>query len=802
MAVCSVCNKPNSTHSESLIQCGKCKFYVHKECYGIPSQFSTVEGWHCQRCTLGAGNERCQLCPFGEGALKKTDNGGWAHILCAQYIPEVIFGNNYSMEPINLAEVPGPRFQQVCYICDEKGDDMAKRQGACMQCNVQNCINCFHVTCGQKAGLLVAEDCENRRIVDYYGFCSRHVKHKASSSKFGEQSTDSSKEKLPAVDTLLQAQQLKDVTKILPSIGNAPKTLPFDNGTNFKPVQPKVQAQPMPFQGVHKQDKIIDSGILQTTEGDGYPAKREGDTINSSSTASATTSTNSTPSSVPKTRKPSSETDTADSEDLGSEPIVKTLQTLSYSTGEKTKLKISKQSAPSKGDGSDGGEQYNDLLDVFSKKSKKKKYKSPDSELSDYIPYNERKSRSLHKKGKRGKMKKDPLRIRSLKSKIKSPKYNHNSYMYKSPPKTPVKVQKSQLLNGDKGYSPTSIVSSMMEETRDRPVEDYKPCTGKPLITLDTFFDRFKEMGMQYILDKCQSEKSRETLKQLQELNQVNSYLANRIKAKSSKLEQLKNLNARLSVPYSKPLRALPEAIPLSKAATELLSTIHKPPEFRTDIIIAETFTDKEIIEKQSKKDPQVSSPEEPPRPTTIEEPEVVVKLPVPASMSALVPKPTEPNSSEKPEEAAASKDTETPTTDTPQIIIAGDPPMAYTYKDGALVGYPEALQSSLTYNKALEDQYNKVVEQHYKEKISAAYFEAQRRQYEGLLQHQMQSKMQASDYLTQAYLSDPFTASYYYAQQTGRQMPSLTPHFPSNPSLPAPSYSGLSSRPAVTRPG
>ena len=43
------------------------------------------------------------------------------------------------MEPINLAEVPGPRFQQVCYICDENGDDMAKRQGACMQCNVQVC---------------------------------------------------------------------------------------------------------------------------------------------------------------------------------------------------------------------------------------------------------------------------------------------------------------------------------------------------------------------------------------------------------------------------------------------------------------------------------------------------------------------------------------------------------------------------------------------------------------------------------------------------------------------------------------
>ena len=41
-----------------------------------------------------------------------------------------------------------------------------------------------------------------------------------------------------------------------------------------------------------------------------YPAKKEVEAPNSSSTASATTSTNSTPSSLPKTRKPSSETGT------------------------------------------------------------------------------------------------------------------------------------------------------------------------------------------------------------------------------------------------------------------------------------------------------------------------------------------------------------------------------------------------------------------------------------------------------------------------------------------------------------
>ena len=261
----------------------------------------------------------------------------------------------------------------------------------------------------------------------------------------------------------------------------------------------------------------------------------------------------------------------------------------------------------------------------------------------------------------------------------------------------------------------------MIEETRDPPLEEYKPCTGKPLITLDTFFDRFKEMGMQYILNKCQSEKSRETLKQLQELNQVNSYLANRIKAKSAKLEHLKNLKARLSVPYSKPLKSLPEAIPLSKATTELLATIHKPPEFRSDVIVAETFADKETTENKEKKE----NPPPKESPAALEEPEIVVKLPVPATMSALVSKPREQTSSDKPEETPAPKTTtesEPPTTDAPQIIIAGDPPMAYTYKDGALVGYPEAFHSS--YNKALEDQYHKVVEQHYKEKISAAYFE------------------------------------------------------------------------------
>ena len=107
---------------------------------------------------------------------------------------------------------------------------------------------------------------------------------------------------------------------------------------------------------------------------------------------------------------------------------------------------------------SDGAEQYNDLMDLFSLKEKKrKKCKSPESELSDYQPTEKPQRPSVRNpahKSKRREKKKDPLRVRSLKSTVKSPhKYSHNSYMYTSPPKTPPKVQQSKLVTGEKGGS-------------------------------------------------------------------------------------------------------------------------------------------------------------------------------------------------------------------------------------------------------------------------------------------------------------------------------------------------------------
>lgn len=102
--------------------------------------------------------QRCELCPHKDGALKRTDNGGegtlslgwlsllwlwkqgtvyslvlggvgsracwpaeadphtvpgWAHVVCALYIPEVQFANVLTMEPIVLQYVPHDRFNKV-----------------------------------------------------------------------------------------------------------------------------------------------------------------------------------------------------------------------------------------------------------------------------------------------------------------------------------------------------------------------------------------------------------------------------------------------------------------------------------------------------------------------------------------------------------------------------------------------------------------------------------------------------------------------------------------------------------------
>ncbi|KAA0704786.1 Protein AF-10 ALL1-fused gene from chromosome 10 protein [Triplophysa tibetana] len=222
---CCVCSDERGWAENPLVYCDGhgCNVAVHQACYGIV-QVPTGP-WFCRKCesqeraarvikgwrgrkpswqiseegglstTCNKEEEdsrlsrslktlnivRCELCPHKDGALKRTDNGGWAHVVCALYIPEVEFANVSTMEPIVLQSVPHERYNKTCYICEEQGRESKAATGACMTCNKHGCRQAFHVTCAQFAGLLCEEQGSDADNVKYCGYCKYHyskLKHK------------------------------------------------------------------------------------------------------------------------------------------------------------------------------------------------------------------------------------------------------------------------------------------------------------------------------------------------------------------------------------------------------------------------------------------------------------------------------------------------------------------------------------------------------------------------------------------------------------------------------------------------
>uniref|UniRef100_A0A673FZ26 MLLT10 histone lysine methyltransferase DOT1L cofactor n=1 Tax=Sinocyclocheilus rhinocerous TaxID=307959 RepID=A0A673FZ26_9TELE len=215
---CCVCSDERGWAENPLVYCDGhgCNVAVHQACYGIV-QVPTGP-WFCRKCesqeraarvikgwrgrkpswqtSEGGGLSttcnkeeedsrlsrslktlnivRCELCPHKDGALKRTDNGGWAHVVCALYIPEVEFANVSTMEPIVLQSVPHERYNKTCYICEEQGRESKAATGACMTCNKHGCRQAFHVTCAQFAGLLCEEQGSDADNVKYCGYCKYH----------------------------------------------------------------------------------------------------------------------------------------------------------------------------------------------------------------------------------------------------------------------------------------------------------------------------------------------------------------------------------------------------------------------------------------------------------------------------------------------------------------------------------------------------------------------------------------------------------------------------------------------------
>lgn len=145
---------PSNSHigddgTSVLMSCGSCSLQVHASCYGINPD-TKLEGWTCSRCSVQAWTAACCLCSLRGGALKKTTDDRWIHVICAVAVAEVRFVNAVEREPVDVTAIPDTRKSLKCVYCHKT---TKQNFGACIQCSFENCSTSFHVTCALLAGV-------------------------------------------------------------------------------------------------------------------------------------------------------------------------------------------------------------------------------------------------------------------------------------------------------------------------------------------------------------------------------------------------------------------------------------------------------------------------------------------------------------------------------------------------------------------------------------------------------------------------------------------------------------------------
>ncbi|KAH7431194.1 hypothetical protein KP509_08G035800 [Ceratopteris richardii] len=201
---CDICKEADADPSDPIVFCDGCNVMVHSSCYGSPLIDGIPDGdWFCRQCEneMKISKARqsakrspaafssakhtpasriCCLCPSRKGAMKQTTDGGWAHLSCALYVPEVFYRRARDREEIDCRSVPGWRWDLICSICSTRG------QGPCIQCTEVECCSTFHVSCALDAGLII--DYRNANPLTktpaiVIAFCSTHSRQVLSGSE-------------------------------------------------------------------------------------------------------------------------------------------------------------------------------------------------------------------------------------------------------------------------------------------------------------------------------------------------------------------------------------------------------------------------------------------------------------------------------------------------------------------------------------------------------------------------------------------------------------------------------------------
>lgn len=169
--VCDICGMGYSEPDDMLVFCDRCNLAVHQGCYGV-SKLPEGE-WLCSVCRQGRlpQETRCCLCLHEGGAMHRTIDGRFIHLICVYYTPELSLDlKGPEVLVRGMGNIDPERAQLTCCICGQKG-------AGCIQCNSRNCSVAYHPFCASKAGYLLTSDEKHGRFM-YLSYCAQHSKLK------------------------------------------------------------------------------------------------------------------------------------------------------------------------------------------------------------------------------------------------------------------------------------------------------------------------------------------------------------------------------------------------------------------------------------------------------------------------------------------------------------------------------------------------------------------------------------------------------------------------------------------------